>query len=162
MIQATRQILPMRDVELWVDGRRLGRVARAPWREQARLTFGSNTLEIIRESWLGDFLLVRNRRPILRAEPQGLLNRDLGIEDRGTLYTLRPTNPFGSRFLLLRDENPIGQIKFHSTAHAELELDQELPDELLMFVFGLATLLQSRWFLVATVLFLILMWRMSG
>ncbi len=162
MIEARREILPMRDLELWKDGRRLGIVAKAPWRERARLTIGAETAEIVREPRFGDFLLLRNRRPTLRAIPQGAWRHEFRIDGRLNQYTLRQTTPFGIRFLFLRDSQPIGSISYSGLARAEIDLDEDLPDDLLMFVFGLTTFLQSRGYVIFLVIFVACLWLMHG
>ncbi len=160
MIQINREVLIMRDFEVRADGRLLGTIAAAPWRERASLKLGSETAEITREPWFGDFLLTRDRRPSLRAKPRGFWRRELHIDDGEHSYVLRRKWILSTRYLLLQDGQEIGHFKSFSTANIELDLREELPPELLLFAVSLATFLQSRTYVVIFLIVLVGYWLM--
>ncbi len=158
MIQVARKMMPSRDFEVRVDGRLLGTVIPAPWRERAQLTMGSETAEITREPWFGDFLLTRGDSILARAKPYGFWRRKLGIESGGKIYSVRRKWILGSRYLLFRGEETVGEIRFAKTDGIEVDLPEDLPYEVLLLLFSLSAFLQSRLYVAGLVAFLAYLW----
>ncbi len=114
--------------------------------------------EITREPWFGDFLLARGNTILARAKPHGFWRRKLGIEVGETIYSVRRHWIFPGRYELIRGEETVGEIKFANTDGIEVDLPEDLPHEVVLFLFSLSAFLQSRLYVASFVAFLAVIW----
>src|SRR5262249_10933633 len=117
------------------------------WREKGFLKVHGTSYRVYREGLAsGDFILEYNGSILTRAMKPRALHPFLTIEYSGTQYTLRAKSFFRRAFLLLRGSEQVGSLSPEGvfTRRAQIDLPEELPLEMKVFIVWLAIILWKR------------------
>ena len=133
------------------SGTRVATAELANWRENANLDVGERRYLARHETWAKEFFLEgEDGQPVAVAEkPSGWKETFLLelLEHGGARYELRKESAWKSSFVLSREGvDPVGSIEQKSFFGRETvaHLPEELPIEVRVFVFWLATLMRKR------------------
>ena len=113
-------------------------VDRTWWRDKSELQIEDDIYTARRDK--SEYVLESEAGVIARAAQPRKWRRDLFIEHSGSVYMLRAKSAFRRDLMLLKDTRQIGSISpdGHFTRKAVVELPQELPLQLQVFVIWLA------------------------
>ena len=132
-------------------GRLVGRVQFGTWSERGSIEVRGRHYPILGEGfWRRSFVLKhphgKAAERLALARPAGTFRSGFLIEHDGVEHSLHRRSLFGSAYVLTRGERELGSVRpvgFLQRA-MDVELDDELPPELCLFVFWLVALSHRR------------------
>ena len=125
----------------------VAQIESAWWAEKGVLTIEGVPYRVYREGMMsGDFIIESAGSVLARAEKPSAMRRAFTIRHDGRSYTLRAKATFGRTFLLLAGDREVGSLSPQGlfTRRAAVNLPEELPLPLRMFVLWLAIVLWKR------------------
>ena len=129
-------------------GTRVATADLSNWRENAKLEVGGRRYLARHETWAREFVLEgEDGLTVAVAEKPSAWREIFSLEYGGARYELRKESPWKSAFVLSRDGvGVVGSIRQKSFFGREtsVELPEELPVEVRVFVLWLATLMRKR------------------
>jgi hypothetical protein len=129
-------------------GTRVATADLANWRENAKLEVGGRRYLARHERWAREFVLEgEDGLTVAVAEKPSGWRDNFSIEHGGTRYELRKESPWRSTFVLSREGvGVVGSIRQKSFFGRETSVDlpEELPVEVRVFILWLATLVRKR------------------
>lgn len=128
------------------DGRNLGEVRLSSWRERGAVCAGGVEHGVSRESLLGAFVLEKEGLPLARAVKPSALFRSFEIEYEGRSFALKAWSAMRRAMVLWEGGIAIGSIAPEGvlTRRARIELPEELPLALKLFLVWLTMLMWKR------------------
>jgi hypothetical protein len=126
--------------------RSLAEVRLSNWLDRGAISIPGNEYKVSRERLLGAFTLEQESTILARAEKPNLFLRQFIIESNARTYTLKAWSAMTRAMVLTEDEVVIGKLVPESfmTRRTKIELPEELPLFLRMFVVWLTMVLWKR------------------
>lgn len=129
-------------------GTRVATADMSNWRENARLEVEGRRYLARHQTWAREFVLEGEDGSIVAvAEKPSSWRETFSLEHGGVRYELRKESPWKSSFILSREGvGVLGSVRRKSLFGREtiVELPEELPVEVRVFVLWLATLMRKR------------------
>jgi hypothetical protein len=129
-------------------GTRVAAADLSNWRENGKLEVGGRRYLARHETWAREFVLEgEDGLRVAVAEKPSAWREILSLEYGGARYELRKESPWRSTFVLSREDiGVVGSIRQKSFFGREtsVELPEELPVEVRVFILWLATLMRKR------------------
>lgn len=129
-------------------GTRVAAADLANWRENAKLDVGGSRYLARHETWAREFVLEgEDGRTVAVAEKPSGWRENFSLEHGGARYELRKESPWKSSFVLAREGmGVVGSIRQKSFFGREttVDLPEELPVEVRVFILWLTTIMRKR------------------
>lgn len=129
-------------------GTRVAKADLANWRENAKLEVGGRRYLARHETWAREFVLEgEDGLTVVVAEKPSGWRDNFSLEYGGARYELRKESPWRSAFVLSQEGvGVVGSIRQKSFFGMETNVDlpEDLPVEVRVFVLWLATLMRKR------------------
>ena len=129
------------------NDRPIAEIKTSSLRESGTISIDGPSYSAYREGLLsGDFILEQNGQPLVRAQKPSAFLNSFNVEHSGRSFTLQKESLIGRSFVLMEGNCQTGSIqaKGFLTRKADVDLPQDMPMPVRVFVLWLAILLWRR------------------